>query len=402
MECGDLSGNAEIRRYPPTDAERFFRKIICRRASAWFSVHRRPLLNWRVAGVAAALALLLISCAKTGDPHPPIVLVPQPATQLNAVEYGDQVLLTVPMPTLNTDGSPVETLREIELLRRTESERASPKPLSDSEFLDGAAPILTIPADKVSAYLNGKILIFHDDLALSNRSTMYGSGFRYAVRFINKKRQNAGLSNQAFVAPIPIPPAPANLKAEVTQPAIRLRWDPPAANADGSVPARIVGYNVYRSEDPQKFPPAPLNPEPIAEPEFEDRAFQFDKTYYYAVSVIASRENPYAETRPSAPLELSPRDTFPPAMPQSLNCVVSEGAVLLLWAAPSDRDLAGYRITRREERSGQASPLQPGLVTALTFRDETVLHGRKYVYRVSAVDTHGNESPAAEVAADVP
>jgi hypothetical protein len=166
---------------------------------------------------------------------------------------------------------------------------------------------------------------------------------------------------------------------------------------DGSQPPRLEGYKIYRSEDPQNFPLASLNAEPVQKAEFEDRTFQFDKTYYYSVSVVASRENPYAESLVSPSLTVSPRDTFPPGMPDNLNGVMADGTVLLLWAAPPDRDLAGYRIYRRDPDSESFRSLQPELLTGLSYRDEKIQAGRRLEYRVTAVDSHGNEGPAAQV-----
>jgi hypothetical protein len=348
------------------------------------------------------LPLLLVSCAKTAEPHPPEILVPKPATNLAATEYGEQILLTVSMPTVNTNGSPMTTLREIQLLRLTEEQRTQSKPVPEADFLKSAVPVLVIPVDKVSDYLSNQTLSFHDELLNIGRSKVYDSGFRYAVRFVNKKKQSAGLSNQVLVAPIPIPPAPSGVKTEVSQREIRVLWESPAENLDGSTPPRILGYNVYRTEDPKKFPPAPMNADLLQRQEFDDRTFEFDKTYYYAISIVASREKPYAETKVSGPAQVTPRDTFPPGAPENLNSVVTDGTVLLLWASPPDNDLAGYRITRAESGNESGVALQPGLVAALSYRDDKVERGKRYTYRVIAVDKHGNQSAPAEVEVDMP
>jgi fibronectin type 3 domain-containing protein len=170
---------------------------------------------------------------------------------------------------------------------------------------------------------------------------------------------------------------------------------------DGSVPPRIAGYNVYRSEDPKSFSAVPLNHEPVKNPEFEDRNFEFDKTYFYCVSVVGSRENPYAESLASTSATVVARDTFPPGAPQNLNAVVAGPAVLLLWVPPPQRDVAGYRIYRRLEGEPATPMLQQELVKTPSFRDEKAQQGKTYIYRVTAVDTHGNEGPAAEAAVEV-
>ena len=136
-------------------------------------------------------------------------------------------------------------------------------------------------------------------------------------------------------------------------------------------------------------------------PEFEVRDFEFDKLYHFAVSVVGSRENPYAESLTSPLLRVAPVDTFPPGAPRDLTAVVENGTVTLLWSPPDDADLAGYRLFRREEGAAERILLQTRLVTTLSYRDDQVRLGRKYEYMVVAVDTRGNESQAAAKTVEV-
>jgi hypothetical protein len=346
-------------------------------------------------------AILLAGCAKTGDPHPPVVLIPTPAADLAARQYSDQILLSVSMPEHNTSGSEVTTLGMIEVWRRIEERPIRTTPLTEADFLKGAEKILSVGPGGLAVYQRGETLVFRDELRLPDRSQIYTRSFRYAVRFLNRKRQSAGFSNQAAACPVAIPPPPGRPNAEVTQDFIRLRWRAPSENMDGSVPPRIAGYNVYRSEDPKAFPATPLNREPVPDPQFEDRNFEFDKTYYYSTSVVGSRESPYAESLASPVLTVVTRDTFPPDAPQNLNAVAAGPAVLLLWVPPPQRDVVGYRVYRRAQGESTASPLQQEMVKTPSFRDEKVQQGKTYIYGVTAVDTHGNEGPAAEAALEV-
>ncbi|HYK90553.1 MAG TPA: fibronectin type III domain-containing protein [Acidobacteriota bacterium] len=352
--------------------------------------------------IACLAALLIVAgCAKVGEPQPPAVLIPKPATDLAASQYSDTVVLSVSMPSLNTNGSPVTTLMRVEVFRLTSS-RGLAAPLPEADYLKTAEMILSISADKFATYLNGKAFVIRDQFTPADRSALYDRAFDYALRFVNRKMQTAGLSNQVIILPTAIPTAPAGLSAKLTQEYVRLTWDAPAQNMDGSTPPHIAGYNVYRSEDPRKFSPAPLNPEPLQQQEYDDRSFQFDKTYYYEVSVVGSRRNPYAESVASPPVTVMARDIFAPGPPQNLNAVAEGGVAILLWVAPPDPDVAGYRVYRTQEGASEKRLLSTTLIGTLSFRDESAQAGRKYDYYVTAVDSHGNESVTARTSVEVP
>lgn len=348
------------------------------------------------------LALLgCAACAKTGEPQPPQLRVPRPAADLAARQIANRISLTVTPPAVNTDGSSAVTLGRIEVYRLDADGRSDTGPVPEEEFLTRGAKVIVVPATDFPRHLKDGALAFWDLPAAVNPAALYARSFRYAVLFFNRKNQTAGLSNQVFLAPISIPAAPADLAVAYFPDRIRLTWKPPDRNEDGSMPLRIVGYNVYRTEDPNTLPAAPLNAVPLTGPEFEDRNFEFDKVYHFAVSVIGSEAEPYAESLASPLLRVAPLDTFPPGPPQDLTAVVENRTVTLLWGPPDDADLAGYRVFRREEGSAERTPLQADLVTTLSYRDDRVGPGRKYEYTVVAVDTHGNESRAAAKTVEV-
>ncbi len=348
----------------------------------------------KAALLMAVWTMLGTGCAKISEPQPPEVRIPKPAIDLAARQVSDFVVLTVSKPAQNTDGSASTTLKSIELFRLAEDTRGSlvTSPLPEEQFLKQAAPILLIPLARFSSYLQGESFVIQDKLPSSQASEVYAHAFRYAVRFINNKNQTAGLSNRAIIAPIPIPLPPEGLSAQVTETSIKLKWVAPSENMDGSKPPRIAGYNVYKSEQAEKLSPDPINHDPVPGPEFEDRDFQFDKTYYYAVSTVGSRRNPRAESLPSKACSVTARDVFPPAPPADFNAVFGGGIVILLWSPSSSTDVAGYRLYRQERGAAARQALQSELITVFSYRDTSVVSGKRYEYSIQAVDTHGNES----------
>ncbi len=113
-------------------------------------------------------------------------------------------------------------------------------------------------------------------------------------------------------------------------------------------------------------------------------------------SVVAS-----ASTAPTAPANALP------GPPLDLNAEVTQNSVALTWSAPqSDAGINGYQILRRDQETdpeGQFQVLEENIGdSATTFVDSTVLPGRRYTYRVNALNENNSGSEYAEVQADTP
>ena len=86
-------------------------------------------------------------------------------------------------------------------------------------------------------------------------------------------------------------------------------------------------------------------------------------------------------------------DNLAPAAPAPLTGQFAAGATRLHWNPNAETDLAGYRLYR-----GTSAAFVPGpasLVAAVADTGYTDAGGAPFVYKLTAVDTHGNESPAA-------
>jgi hypothetical protein len=337
-----------------------------------------------------------VHCAKVGEPQPPELRVPMAATDLAARQQSDYIVLAFSKPERNTNGSEATTPKRVDVLRISEDPVGNATGMmNQDEFIEKAIRVLSIPATRVSEYLKDKTIVVQDH-QFPDKSAMYQHTFRYAVLFINNKNQSAGLSNQLVITPVPIPFAPAGLTAEVTEHSIRLKWTAPSTNMDESKPPRIAGYSIYRSEEPNRFPPTPINSDPVQTPEFEDLNFGFDTTYYYAVSTVGSLQNPRAESLLSDVISVVSRDVFPPAPPDDFSAILQGDTVVLLWAPSPSEDMAGYRLYRQEKGTTALQQIQADLVRALSYRDSAIPTGKEYQYEIKAVDTHGNESPAVK------
>jgi hypothetical protein len=347
--------------------------------------------------------LLTAGCAKIADPLPPLVRIPKPASDLAAIQSADAIVLTFSRPAVNTDGSPATTLKNIQILRLIEDSSGSDsqRPLAEKSFDEQAEMILAIEETDFPDYLENEVFTVRDTLKATRVPGSYPAALRYAVLFVNNKRQAAGLSNQVRIVPVSLPSYPSALSAEVTETSIQLRWEAPTQNADGTKPARIAGYNIYRSAEEGDLPDVPVNSKPVQGPEYADRNFRFDKTYYYSISTVGSLKDPYAESFRSKPYAVVVRDIFPPAPPANFNAALQGSNVILLWAPSPSGDIAGYKIFRRDKETETRQWLQRKLLTALSFRDAEAQSGKSYEYTIQAVDKHGNESETVQTEIEI-
>lgn len=348
------------------------------------------------AAAAALLALPFLGCARIADPQPPLLRLPAPPTDLVAHQEGMEVVLEITLPERNSDGSPAGTTARAEVFRITET-GPQPHPLPGRDFLDQAVRVLSLPRERFAEVAAGEPLFLRDPIVAAPGGY---PPLRYAVAFVDDRGRAAGLSNQVRVEPVPVPDPPPGLSAEVTESAILLRWEPPLGNMDGSRPARIDGYLVYRSEDPNRFPAVPLGAAPQEGTMFADREFEFDRTYHYVVRALARRGDPAALGAPSPAAAVAARDLFPPLPPENLSALDEGEDVVLFWTPSPSPDVAGYRVLRRAAGEG-FTPVTGGLVLVPTYRDPGAGGGR-YEYAVEAVDARSNASPAARAAGITP
>lgn len=86
-------------------------------------------------------------------------------------------------------------------------------------------------------------------------------------------------------------------------------------------------------------------------------------------------------------------DNLPPAAPAPLTGQYLAGTTRLHWNPNTEADLAGYRVYRGS--SAAFTPSAATLVGAAPDTGYVDAAGAPYVYKVTAVDEHGNESPVA-------
>ena len=90
----------------------------------------------------------------------------------------------------------------------------------------------------------------------------------------------------------------------------------------------------------------------------------------------------------------------PPASPQKLTAVASNGSVSLQWIRNREPDFAGYRLYRSSIVTDDFKLIASPLST--NYFDNGLVNGRTYYYRLSAVDLASHESPFTTAVEAIP
>ena len=105
------------------------------------------------------------------------------------------------------------------------------------------------------------------------------------------------------------------------------------------------------------------------------------------------------ESRDSEEVFLLHRDVYPPGLPRQLAIVVGREFLNLAWFPNSEADLAGYHVFRSQGRGG-FQRLTATATQRTSYADRDLQKGRRYSYRVTAVDRAGNQSGYSNVVSD--
>lgn len=336
------------------------------------------------------------SCGKRGAPIPPKEKVLQRVV-LEGYQRGNQVILSWQMPEKNDPKSSVLNISRIDVYRLAGPADAAAA-LTEEDFANRSTIITAIPV--TDADFGKKVLSYRDPLQFANQAAR----LHYALRLVNASGQKAAFSNTLLIEPsTKVASAPSALTVEPSQDAIRLKWQAPTANVDGSTPASIQGYNVYRSNS-MKEPATLLNKTPVTAAGYDDEFFNFGKEYFYFVRAVSiGLQSEPVESTESNIVTIKPVDTFVPIAPTALTIAASPGTISVFFAINPEKDVVGYKVYRSTDETlpkERWTLLTPELLKANTFQDATVDAGKTYYYYVTATDAAGNVSPPSEVTHD--
>ena len=345
--------------------------------------------------------LLFANCGKRRPPLPPIERVQQRTELLSGAQRGNQVILSWPAPLRNASDTSVQSIRRIDVYRLAEKPRA-PLGLTEEEFATRSTLVGSVTYDEIKG--GSEDLTYTDTLELAGEPTR----LRYAVRYVNAAGQRAAFSNFLLLEPaarIAQAPTIITTDKEVSEDALTISWQAPAANIDGSTPVNLLGYNIYRAAEPEGESSQPINDALISGTQYKDRNFKFGATYRYVVRAVSlGTEAGQVESLNSNSISVPTRDTFAPSAPASITVAAAPGRLSIFFPANPEADVVGYNIYRSTDPDlpkDKWNKLNPGLLTKTTFQDEKVESGRRYYYYLTAFDTAGNVSPLSDVVSEI-
>jgi predicted phage tail protein len=337
-----------------------------------------------------------VSCGKRKPPIPPKERILQ-RVELAGYQRGNQVLISWKMPARNASKSSVLNISRADIYRLAEPADA-PLVLSEEEFANRSTLIAAM--ELTDADFGMKNLNYRDTLQFAGQAAR----LRYAIRFVNASGQKAAFSNALLIEPTSkVAVSPTSLSALASQEAIRLTWEAPAANVDGTTPASILGYNVYRSTSATQ-PGKLLNASPITSTGFNDEFFDFGTDYYYFVRAVSlgTQADPI-ESSESNVLEFNAVDKFAPSPPASITLAAAPATISIFFAVNPEKDVVGYNIYRSADPNvpeSEWTSLTSELLQTNTFQDSRVEPGKTYYYYLTATDKFGNVSAPSEVVSE--
>jgi len=343
------------------------------------------------------IVLSSVFCGKKGPIYPPLVKIPQNIEELEVFQRGNTLVLQWSNPTSYVDGGPIEgdITVELWLLKVEKALARQQRNLIEGAFASSAQLHETIEQKDFVKFQGSeeggsKGLIYTYKIPSEEFSQMV---YVFGLKVKDHKNKESGFSNLIPLIPRSIPHPPQEIQVSMRENSVAIEWKAPEANIDSSTPPNVVGYNVYREAEKEKF--HRINSALIEETSFEDRNFSYSRTYRYYVRASATRSSPYTESENSNAAEILTEDTLFPGAPTDLVAIAGEDFISLTWDANKEADLAGYRVWRRRDTKKKFVAVTE-LIAENVYYDSQVEKGQRYYYAITALDTNGNESRRSE------
>ncbi|MBU0731126.1 MAG: hypothetical protein KKE17_06950 [Proteobacteria bacterium] len=325
------------------------------------------------------LLLVLPACGRKTLPVPPQSVLPVPVNDLRYQLDEKGVTLFWSRPTSSETGGKLAAVDHYEILKAA---------VRDEDHCPGC-PVVYEKFARVESELDGrgnqkKSAQFFDS------GLQPGHRYHYKVRTSSGWRLESRDSNIiSFVWTTPAG-APENLLVTAGDSHLLLSWSPPAKALDGTEINSPLSYAVYRGNNEENFKFLGSTESTT----YTDASVENSRKYFYRIRAQSTANDTKAAGAASAIAWGVPKDQTPPAPPLAITVVKWENSNRIFWEAVTDKDLAGYRIYRRDASSPVPKLIGNIPSNAIMFTDNTLPKGpAKLYYSVTAFD---RASPANE------
>ncbi len=190
------------------------------------------------------------------------------------------------------------------------------------------------------------------------------------------------------------PSTPTNLRAlNITDNSIALSWDASDDNTG------ISGYYVFRKKSTDaNF--SQIITLAVGQLNYTDDNLSANTSYTYQIKAFDSAANVSSGSNILTLTTTSSVDRTAPTTPSNLTGLgISTTQINLSWNASTDNiSVAGYNVYRSTTgTSGTFNKVNLQLITATSFGNGSLTASTMYTYKVTAVDTAGNESLASNI-----
>ena len=349
--------------------------------------------------LAAALA---VGCGRKIAPEAPLLVIPARPEPLRVSQEGGDVVLRFPFPTKTVQGSPLTNLTKVTVFREVvpappgarapePAKEAAGREREEKLFRQRAEVVRELDRAGLDEVTVGSEIVVRDSMLPLYLEKRLGRVFlRYGVAATRDKKRVSPLSPLVSIVPRVPPLQPLALAATVEEGRVCLEWLEPAGMVDGTVPATVAGYAVYRRDAAEEAYDERIGV--VARSPFVDESAAAGRKFVYTVRGAPTADLPPVLGPAADEVLVDTRDVFPPDAPDGLLVLSEDGGNRLIWNPSTARDLAGYRVSARDGE-GAWRRLTDGL-TDPAYVDAGAPRGRRY--GVTAVDASGNESRREE------
>ena len=342
--------------------------------------------------------IFLAGCGRKIAPEPPLQVLPARIEPVRLSQEGSDVVLRFPFPAKTNAGGTLTNLTGVtvyrEIVGAREGERppeaakdAAARAVEEKGFRTRAEAIQKLTRAELDAATVGPDIVVRDPLVSLYREGRVGRVFlRYGVTATRDRKKASELSPLVALLPRVPPGRPFLLVPTVEEARVCLDWRAPVTMLDGTRPAKVAGYAVYRRDaGDEEYEDRPLGVA-IGATTYVDTTVIPDRKYVYTVRAAPVAEQPLILGPAADEAPVSTADVFPPDAPEGVLILSEAAGTRLVWNPSLAGDLASYRVYRRED--GAWKLIAQNLKDPVYFDAGAAAGG----YGVTAVDKSGNES----------